>query len=508
MNILLISIQRDLDVIGLKSIHYTLIENGYRSHLLFLTAFEPKNTESLNSLRNFINKTTPSFIGISLMSTEYFSAVAVTDALRTITDAPIIWGGIHPTIAPEECLNHADYACRGEAEQVVVDIARTLDKKGDLRGINNLCYKSNGSAIKNPLYKYEDELDRLPLTGHLPIQSYIMDCNEIRPLTTELFRQYARYRGTTYSIMTSRGCPFSCTYCCNNFLFSLYGSKKVRRRHSAHVIAELEQAVSEHPYISLINFQDDSFLSAPVETIQEFCSLYKTRVNKPFVVRCIPNSVTKEKLILLKKAGLSWISLGLQSGSDRVCRDVYRRMSTKASFLNAAAIINELRIAAFYDIILDNPFENDEDRLETARTLMQTPKPFYAQFYSLTLYLGTELHEMAKQKCPDGLEDYRTKEYLAYDSKMGLNNLIRISAYAGQKQVGQLLDFYDKAPDSLGYRIAYCIQKTLCLMLYEPLSYARVLMRAHHGSIVSVLKQVPNIFGDLLSRYRIQFKRG
>lgn len=509
MNYLLVSIQRDLDVIGLKSLHYTLRESGHSSYLLFLPEFNPNNNEGLSSLQEFIKTISPSFIGISLMSTEYFSAAALTGLFKKMTEAPIIWGGIHPTIAPEDCLNHADYVCRGEGEQTILDIAMTLAAGGDLGTINNLCYRNQqGKIILNPLYPYQEDLDRLPVTGHLPEHSFILSQGKVHPLTVRLFRRYARYRGTTYSIMTSRGCPFSCTYCCNNFLFTLYGSKKVRRRSSAHVIAELEKVVAEHENISLINFQDDSFLSAPVETIQEFCELYRKRIGKPFVVRCIPNSITKEKVALLKEAGLSWISLGLQSGSDRVCRDIYRRSSTRAAFLNAAAVISELKIAAFYDIILDNPFENDDDRIETAYTLLQTPKPFYAQFYSLTLYLGTELHDMVKLQCPDNLEDYRTKEYLAYDPGKILNSLIRISAYAGKGTVTALLALYKTDPTGMRFAVLYRILKNCSILIFEPAAYSRILLRAHHGSLISLMKQIPNLFGDMIARYLLQFRRG
>jgi anaerobic magnesium-protoporphyrin IX monomethyl ester cyclase len=396
-DVLLISVQQDLDVIGLKYLHYALLQHSYNSAMLFLPNLRDQ-ADSLESVASFIRENSPSVVGISLMSSEYLRARSLTEYLKThFPSLPVIWGGIHPTIAPEECLQYADYACVGESEQAILDIAREAAMGNtDLKHINNLCYREGGQVTRNPLYPLIDDLDILPLCEHLPQQSYIQSGTKIVPLTQKVFRKHARYAGTTYSIMSSRGCPFACTYCCNDSYNRLYGTKKVRHRSVAHVLGELEKAVRDNPYLQYINFQDDCFLASSRQYLHEFCELYQQKIKKPFIIRSIPIFVDNEKIRILKEAGIGWISLGLQSGSDRICKDVYKRRSLQADFLNAARIIKEYNIAAFYDVILDNPYETEEDQL-------QTIYPFW-RFQNLSIHSSSLSLSTWEHNCLKGLQ--------------------------------------------------------------------------------------------------------
>ncbi|MEW5818240.1 MAG: radical SAM protein, partial [Spirochaetota bacterium] len=349
MGILLISLQKDLDILGLKYLHYSLLNKSYDSLFLCLPAFNPNNAKALEQIREFVLDHSPGLIGISLMSVEYDNACSLTAYLKScFPSIPIIWGGIHPTIAPEMCLDYADYVCIGEGERTILDAAGAIDRNESLTNINNLCFKTHGQLKKNPLYPLIESLDEIPFYDHIPVHCYIQDHKGILPVSKRSFQKHARYSGTTYSVMSSRGCPFSCTYCCNNFISRLYGSKKVRRRSIGNVISELERAVQNNPEIEYINFQDDCFLACTGEYLREFCEAYQEKVKKPFIVRSIPTYITWDKMESLKRAGLAWISVGLQSGSDRVCREIYQRRSLKADFLKAAGLIRDFQIAAFY----------------------------------------------------------------------------------------------------------------------------------------------------------------
>ncbi|OGC14602.1 hypothetical protein A3J90_03355 [candidate division WOR-1 bacterium RIFOXYC2_FULL_37_10] len=507
MNTLLISVQKDLDIIGLKCLHYYLLKNGYNSFLLHLINFNPNDENSLKTVKNFISEISPLFIGISLMSVEYYNARDLTKYLKAnFKSIPIIWGGIHPSISPEMCLADADYVCVGEGERTILDFANAINNHGCVETINNLCYIENNRIKKNMLYPPIEDLDNIPSYDHIPVNSFIQ--NEkglIIPIDKKVFRKYARYKGTFYSIMSSRGCPFSCTYCCNNFLSRLYQTKKVRRRSNKNIIIELEKAVKDNPEIEYINFQDDCFLACGDEYLKEFCKLYKEKVKKPFVVRAIPIYITKNKIKNLKEAGLSWISLGLQSGSDRICKDIYKRKSLKADFLKAAKIIKEFNIAAFYDVILDNPFETEEDGLETIQTLIETPKPFYTQFFSLSLYLGTELYEKAQKECPEKIEDSLKKKYFLYHKKT-INNMIRYSTFLSGKFMNKVVYLYKQDPKGLRFRVILFIANLLSSLVFEPLTYFRVIKLSQGNSYIRTFKVLPNYFKEGIMRYFNQFK--
>jgi len=507
VKILLISIQNNLEVIGLKYLHYFLLGNSCDSTLLFLPQYDRNRESSHKNIAAFVRDTAPGLIGVSLMSTEFNNAAHLTRYLKTsFPDIPVVWGGIHPTIEPEESLEFADYVCVGEGEWTMLAMARALESGADLKGINNLCYMDGGVVRNNPLFPLIDNLDDIYPYEHVPGNSFLQDGDSIVTVDKKVFRKYDRYSGTNYNIMSSRGCPFSCTYCCNNFFSKLYGPRKVRRRSIENIIYELERAVVDNPEIAQINFQDDCFLACNDDYLQKFASAYREKIGKPFIVRGIPVFITRAKLETLKTAGISWISLGLQSGSDRTNREIYKRRSTGRDFTAAAKLIREFNIAAMYDVILDNPFENEEDRLHTIRTLMDTPKPFFTQFFSLTFYLGTELYSMLKKADPDVKDDYKEKEYGIY-GKTVLNDMTRLAAFLPELPMEKLVHLYETAPGSLSFRARLFALKLYSMLVCEPLTYFRLIKLSQHGSYIKTLRALPGYFREGGRRYMMQLKR-
>ncbi|MBA3065167.1 B12-binding domain-containing radical SAM protein [bacterium] len=507
MNILLISIQKNLDIIGLKSLHYYLLKNGYNSFLLHLPNFNPNDDNILKNIKKFIFEISPGFIGTSLMSVEYYNARDLTKYLKSnFKSIPIIWGGAHPTISPEMCLDYADYVCIGEGERTILDLANAVNNNESIKTVNNLCYIENNQIKKNMLYPLIENLDEIPSYDHIPINSFIQEKNgRIVHVDKKVFKKYDKHGGTSYGIMSSRGCPFSCTYCCNNFLSSLYQTKKVRRRSVKNLIFELEKAVNDNLGIEYINFYDDSFLEYNDEYLKEFCESYKERVRKPFIVRAIPIFITRNKIKYLKGAGLAGIGLGLQSGSDRVCKNIYKRKSLKADFLKAARIIKDFNIVSFYDIILDNPFENEEDGLETIQTLIETPKPFFPQIFSLSLYFGTELYERAKKECPEKIEESLKKKYLVYH-KSNINNMIRLSVFLNEKFMNKIVYLYQQNPKGIKFRVILFIANLLSSIIFEPLNYFRIIKLLQGRFHARTLRILPNYLKEGLLRYLDQFK--
>lgn len=505
-DIILISIQKDLDVIGLKFLHYYLLHNGYNSKLLFLHRLKDKL--DLEFVASFINKNPPAVIGISLMSFEYARAGYLTGFIKKhFPSIPILWGGIHPSIEPESCLKYADYVCVGEGEQTILDVAKKASTGNlDFRSIKNLCYKKSGLLERNPLYPLIEDLDKLPVYEHIAKNSYVQTGkNEIVPLTTKLMRKYGRYTGITYPILSSRGCPFACTYCSNSAMNKLYGSRKVRRRSIPHILSELVRAVKDNPYLEYIDFHDDCFLSGSKEYLQAFAQIYKRKIKKPFMARSIPTYINREKIGILKDAGIAWINLGLQSGSDRTCKEVFNRKSLQADFIKAARIVKDHNIAGFYDVILNNPFETEEDQLETIKTFTEIPKPYYTQLFSLTFYKGTALYERALKECPERVGDYIKKDFRFYENTI-LNDITRLSTFLEKEETESLVRKYKQNPNSLSFKLYYLLKKLKTVLFLEPMSYIRVVTLSHDGGIFKTLKLFSYFAIEGVPRYFEQFK--
>jgi len=508
MNALLISLLEDLDVTGLKYVHNYLLHNGHDSTLLFLTDFASIDEGGLRSIIGFVEKINPELIGVSLMSHEYFNACSLTKHLKkNFNGIPVIWGGIHPTSCPRMCLDHADYVCVGEGEEAMLDIANALEAGRDLKGTKNLCYLKDGRMVQNSLYPYIDDLDKVPTGGQIPLNSHILHRGAIQVLDRKLLEMMDKCHGRMYCTVSSRGCPFSCTFCCNSYLRHLYKEVRIRRRSVENIMQELEATLKENPSIEYIDFQDDSFLSCSHDYLKTFCEEYKKRVNRPFVIRAIPPLVDGEKIGLLKSAGLGWIAMGLQTGSDRVNLEVYGRRSLRSDFINAANIIKEHEISAIYYVILDNPFENESETIETVKALMDTPKPFYLDILSLTFYYGTELYERATLECPERISDPLKKDMLLYQ-KTTINNLVRLAAYLDKRSMEFLLDLYEQeGGGSFKFRAMLLIANILTSFIIEPWTYLKLVRLSHRGSLARTLRSLPVYTKEGVKRYTYNFKK-
>ncbi|HOS46679.1 MAG TPA: radical SAM protein [Paludibacter sp.] len=501
--VLLISLQEDLDVIGLKSLHYQLLKHGFSSHILFIPKFPSDMTSDV--IFDLIDKLSPLFIGVSLMSVEYDRAKQLTTIIKShYPSLPIIWGGIHPTIAPETCVDYADFTCIGEGENFILDFANAIAAKSNMENLKGLAFRKNGHIIQNQPYPLINDLSSLPACEHIPKDSYVLHKGKLINLNKKSFIKYARYAGTTYSIMSSRGCPFNCTYCCNNALTKIYNSRKTRFKEDTDVINEIKTAITQYPFIEYVNFQDDCFLSRSDEEIERFCNFYKKEIERPFIARGIPAFITERKLHSLKSAGLAWISLGLQSGNDDVCRNIYRRPSGKREFLKAAQIIRKLRLAAFYDVILDNPFETDKERIDTVLTLIETPKPFYTQFFSLSFYPGTELRKLALEKNLIRKDEYQSKDYLLYD-KTVINNLTRLATFLPSFWSKFLLKLYRLKPNSLWFKMNIFTARIFAIIFYEHFTYFKVIRLSQDRKLAATFRVLPYYTKEGFSRFLKQF---
>lgn len=105
----------------------------------------------------------PDLVGFSVLTNQFATALRVARATREVTNAPLVWGGIHPTMAPREVLESglADYVCVGEGEFALLDLVDRLQQRGSVTDIPNIWAKRNGHTVQNPVRPFAD-LTRLP----------------------------------------------------------------------------------------------------------------------------------------------------------------------------------------------------------------------------------------------------------------------------------------------------------------------------------------------------------
>ena len=235
-----------------------------------------------------------------------------------------------------------------------------------------------------------------------------------------------------YDIMVSRGCPYSCSYCCNSLFRNIYKKKGkyIRFRKVDDVIEELLYAKKEFPFVNMINIQDDGFASLSENYLKDFSKKYKEIINLPLRLRIIPTSMTEKKAFYLKEANTLVGVLGIQA-NDRINKELYNRHVSSKRIIEIAKLLKKYNIVGQYDIISQNPYETEQDMIEKCEILMKIPKPFFLVMFPLALFPNTPLREKAIK---DGIiinnTDGYTTRYGNYPIKyVYLNKLQQISPY-------------------------------------------------------------------------------
>ncbi|MBN1592948.1 MAG: B12-binding domain-containing radical SAM protein [Candidatus Coatesbacteria bacterium] len=461
MKVTLISPYLDTIAQGLRCLSSFIKSKGYECEMVFLPDFEallsydPQFARPYSqSLMDAVvqNCSNSDIVGICVMSNFFDRAAQISENLRKNLDAPVIWGGIHPTVMPEESLNHCDIVCVGEGEYAMLNLLEAMEEKRDYTDIKNLWFKKDGAIIKNELAPLIEDLDSLPFQDYDYSTHYIVseDRDHLVKMDYEIQKSQI-VNGLricdglcVYQTITTRGCPHACAYCCHSALRKLMPDQKIlRRRSTENVMQELEQVKEQMPYVELFLFADESMPAMPAKRLKEFCDQYKRRIGLPFFVQVSPPYMTEEKMDYLVDAGMRCAQMGIQTGSEEVNRVYYNRSITNDQVRNGARLLNKHKdriCPPIYDIILDNPYETREDVLKTVRLLMELPRPFVVQFFSLTFYPGTEIYARAKA---DGIIEnerntvYR-KHYHAFD-KSFLNFLVMGAHFGFPKPLMKIL---------------------------------------------------------------------
>jgi len=324
----------------------------------------------------------------------YTRSVSETqDALEFVRqnnpDAITIIGGPHPSGDPIGSMKYmsVDYAFRGEAEIGIVQLLKRLSKREDIsfERINNLIWKNNGDIIANPLIPIQN-LDSVGMPSweminpndypYAPIGAF----SKKSPLT---------------SISTTRGCPYSCTFCANNTIMG----RKVRARSIESVLAEMELL---HDKYGVREFQiiDDNFTWRKELVVGVCEGIIKRGWD---IALSFPNGVRlatldEEILRLLERAGCYSLGLGIESGSRKTLRDMKKAQTLEEIMekVNLIHRVTRIRTTGFF--IIGYPTETREDILQTIQFAKKLPI-HRAQF---TICLPVPGSEMTKQLIEQG----------------------------------------------------------------------------------------------------------
>lgn len=410
MRISLISPYNHINANGLRVISACLKERRHEVSVLFLSSHETKFSEPYSKKvnQNVIELCKHSdLIGFSLMTNDFLKSRNLTIDLKKHLKIPIIWGGIHPTVKPLECLQYADMVCIGEGENAIIELAEKLGTM-EIYNIKNIWVRNNDGIRKNEVRHLEGNLDQFPFQDYDIETHYILQQNKILKITDKLLEKNMQKSSDTgkelpqYGIITTRNCPYNCNYCCNNALRKIYNGKGkfVRQRSPQNIIDELVNIKIRFPFIKQILFTDDTFFIRSKENIEEFCSLYKKNVGLPFRCYISPLTADEDKLKMMIEAGLIRVSMGVQSFCSSTLNNLFGRNTKKDLILNKVKMIDKYKSKLpnpLYHIIVDNPYETIESKRQNLDFIASLPNGARAGLFPLVFYPGTSLYQKAKK---------------------------------------------------------------------------------------------------------------
>lgn len=392
MKIVLISIY-GFHAVNIRYLASYLSENGHDPYCIFL-----KNTTYTTNVTNAptnkeyelllekIEEIKPDIIGVSLFCCSFKTIAKELITRLKVTKLPVIIGGIAPTADPQEYMGYVDYLCRGEGEYALLELLNSLEADKEPKDIPGVWYKKDNKIIENNGKRLID-INKLP-PPYFGGATYI---------DNDSYQSIVKYK---YPIFTSRGCPFTCTYCVNNYLKNYYKEcgSWLRKRSVENVIKELLAVKEKIPEVGYIHFIDDDFIYN-YEWLKDFCKEYKEKIGLPFSCLGSLADCDEKRVSLIVDAGCNFLQLGMQSGSERVRKEIFNRMGySNEDIVNTSKMLSKYKLFTRYDVIIDNPFETKQDKEETLGVLLSLRKPFTLEIFSLAFYPHTKITEMALER--------------------------------------------------------------------------------------------------------------
>ncbi len=361
--------------VGLSSLAGTLEREGHDCRLMDITFLE--DHEVAPAYRQALEEYQPDMIGVSCRSTEWETAQAI---LRMADPGvPVVVGGPHPTIAPEEVIadERVDMLVRGEGEASLIDLIDRIESGADLRDMPNLWVKQDGEIYRNDVRDLVQDMDILAM----PTWD-IWDDRHFRNHYQKVFSPEAEIFG---DLETSRGCPYCCPYCLTPVMQQIYkGKGKYHREKSAkRIIAEVEK-FRRDKQIDYVRFVDETFILNR-KRLREFCEMYQD-IHLPFSFSTRPETASDEMMRLLAGAGARAVSFGLESGNEQYRREMLNRKTKQEEVINAVALAKKYDIKTFAFVMIGLPKETRaliQDTLELINLL-------HPDIYQITIFYPFE----------------------------------------------------------------------------------------------------------------------
>jgi len=370
-------------------------------------------------LRRELEDYRPRLVGATCVTLNYPIARRMLKACKEF--APHIFtviGGPHVTFAQDETLLQSpwiDAIVIGEGERTLLDLARAVEEGKDVHHVPGIAFADNGAVTRTPPRASIEDLDELPLPAR-----------ELLPM--------ARYRalGTTCTVITSRGCPYSCIFCSGHRMFG----PKVRFRSPGLVVDEIERLQRDFNYAK-VNIVDDTFTvnHHHAEAICEEMLRRGLRMKWSAFARV--DRMNQDLARLMNRAGCEWVLFGVESADEGILKTI-RKGITPEEVRRAVKTAAEAGINVFNSFIFGLPGESRDTALRSMAFGSELQQKYGAKygFHVLAPLPGTELY--------DRNDEYGIRILTRNWTRYNANEAITETATMSRKMMEDVISIYDR----------------------------------------------------------------
>jgi len=321
----------------------------------------------------------PDIVGISCMTFLLLDALKVARIVKKVNpQSHVVFGGTHPTIYPKEMVSQpeVDSIIVGEGEYAFSELLDALANGIGLSGIKGVGFKQNGTVVINPRREFIQNLDNLPFPDRdlVPGRKYYNLLGKGKEFMT--------------SLLTSRGCPFKCTFCTKK------DGSVCRMRSPENVVTEIEECISKG--ITDFDIIDDTFTLNRKRVLAIADLIIDKKFKITMDLRSRVDTVDQELLDRVAQAGCNRIRFGVESGDIGVLKNLKKGISLE-QVRNAFKMAKKAGIVTFAYFMLGSPGETEKE-IKSSIALAKELNPDFVQFLITTPFPATELYTSGREK--------------------------------------------------------------------------------------------------------------
>lgn len=360
--------------LGIAYLHSYLEKCGHTVENQFLNDYTYTDCARLIDAK--VKDFEPEVVGFNILTNNRTSSFAAIEAIHQYNpEIRIVVGGIHATVMFDQIIRKYPFitVVIGEGEITTGELMEKFSANMSIDDVAGLAYFRNGKVVKTLGRPLIEDLDALPFPKH---EVFFTD------------------RRTGASMLTSRGCPFRCSFC----VLDAISQRRVRARSVGNVIAEIEHLISMAPQLETIWIHDDQFFMDNKRVIDLCDEIVARKIKLNFVCSARFKPISKDLVDALERAGFIQVLFGLESGSPKILKMAHKGIK-QADVLNAISLFKNSKIVAICFLIVGLYGEDQETVDETIRFVREMQKIKYIIYHDIsviTIYPGTEIYDIAK----------------------------------------------------------------------------------------------------------------